>query len=189
MEAVNLETINLFTENILKQIEKNNTEIIKKAIHQYKKDEEDIKRKTYLRNTKLLLKHYPEFEAHSNNAICSISDLRHRIDNETDYESLLKSNMSEDLFLESIIRSKTRTILLLNHIDTQLLQLKQLCIKKGNIHKYNMLIDYYVIGEIQERIAEKYQCHESQVSSWINEMVNVLTKLLFGIDSFIDVKI
>jgi hypothetical protein len=161
-----------------------------KLIRVFTEQEKERKKKLYLRNTKLLLKHYPEFEAHIRGSIsCKKELLESEFVSELteeEFDELLISAVDEDVYISSIQRTKSRTMLLLNNIDAQLAQLKKICMKKGNIHKYQMLVDYYVNGFTQEVIAEKYGCYVTQVSTWINEMVQALSRLLFGIDCIQD---
>jgi len=174
-------------ERLQKENEKNSIQLIEKAIEVYNKNVSEKNKKLYLRNTKILLKHYSEFEAHINGAItCKKELLESHYMKELADKSLteiLSSNLDEDIYIASIQRTKSRTQLLLNNIDAQLLQLKKLCMKKCIIHKYQILIDYYINGYNMEGLAQKYAVHVSQISKWINEIVQVFSRLLFGIES------
>ena len=171
-------------------LRKQQHDIITSAIESFVKQEKEKEKKSCLRNTKLLLKHYPEFESHVYGAITCKQDLiqsdYYKELSEDEFDDILFSDIDEDVYIKSIQRSKSRTTLLLNNIDAQLRQLKKMCMQKGTIHKYHILYDYYVCGYQMDLIAEKYSCHKSQVSNWINEMTEVLSRLLFGIDSLND---
>jgi hypothetical protein len=193
--ATNIEMlINATAENtaikILSLLHQQQQETIIKSIRVHQEQEKERKKKAYLRNTKILMKHYPEFEAHVRGMFVSKSEMlkSEYVTDMTDeeFDELLISNLDEDVYVASIQRSKSRTMLLLHNIDSQLQQLKKICTKKGIIHKYQMLEDYYVNGYTQENIAEKYGCYVTQVSAWVNEMIQCLSKLLFGVDGIED---
>lgn len=182
-------TVNTAFEKFYNKLQNQQQSTILKALKTNKVREKEKKEKIYYKNTRLLLRHYPEFEAHVRGSItCKKELLESEYYNEMDtekvnIENLLLANVDEDVYISSIQRTKSRTQLLLNNIDSQLAQLKKICIKKGNVYKYDMLIDSYVNGYTQELIAEKYGCHKTQVSMWTNEMANALSRLLFGVDS------
>ncbi len=177
-------SIDICVDKIMERMQENNIEIAQRAVRNFVKDEKEKRKNKYLRNTKLLLRHYNEFQAHANNSITCMKDLKNFEDYlpvETNF-----NNFDEDVYISSIIRSKTRTILILSHIDCHLKQLEKLAIKKGIFHKYQMLHDHYINGKTQERIASQNDCYTAQVSKWINEMIIILNKLLFGIDTIND---
>ena len=118
-----IELMDICVNKILERMEENNINIAKKAVQNFIKEEQERRKNKYLRNTKLLLKHYNEFQAHANNAVACLSDLKKLEDYIPDEKNFI--NFDEDVFISSIIRSKTRTVLILTHIDCQLNQLKK----------------------------------------------------------------
>jgi len=175
---------------ILTLLQEQQQGMIIKSIRVNQEQEKERKKKLFLRNTKILLKHYPEFEAHVKGMFVSKSEMLESeyindMSNE-EFDELLISNLDEDVYIASIQRSKSRTMLLLYNIDAQLSQLKKICIKKGAEYKYQILEDYYINGFTQESIAEKHGCYITQVSKWNNEMVQYLSRLLFGVDGIED---
>ena len=69
------------------------------------------------------------------------------------------------------------------HIDMALEQLKRKQIKKGTVDKYNALTKHYIDEKNYEEISEELKCSVITPRRWINEMIDELSVLLFGIDS------
>lgn len=184
-EAIVESICNKFIIAIEDTIEEKTKQLIAEGIRTHICNEREKMKKTYLRNTKILLKHYPEFEAHVHGSITCRRELE-----ESEYlkdkslaEIMFASNIDEDIYIASIQRTKARTRLLLANIDVQLEHLRRYSIERGILHKYNCMQDFYIKGYAQQVIAEKYQCHSAQVSTWCNEMVDIFSRLLFGYDS------
>ena len=56
-------------------------------------------------------------------------------------------------------------------------------IKKGTVDKYNALTKHYIDEKNYEEISEELKCSVITPRRWINEMIDELSVLLFGIDS------
>lgn len=177
-------------DEIVSEIKFGMVDSVKMGIAEYQKITEAKRKSVFLRNTKILLKHYKEFEAHIHGAITCKQELitSDLADDMTDdeFERLMKSDLREDVFIESIQRSRSRTFLLLSNIDSYMLQLKKICMANHRIHKFQMLEEYYVFGYTQEVIAERHGCHAPQVNAWISEMTKSLSRLMFGKDAIED---
>jgi hypothetical protein len=179
--------IKQITDKVIDTMAQQSKNIIDEAITDYVKRTHDTRQRNYYRNTKILLSHYSELEAHVKASICNKEEFMdsEASDDMTDeeFERLMKSDIREDVFLESIQRSRTRTFLLLTNIDSYMIQLKRICTEKKLLMRYKMLEEYYVFGYTMDLIAEMHGCHIPQVSVWISDMVKMLSRIMFGHDA------
>lgn len=147
----------------------------KEAIREYDKEKKLEQKKKVFHNTKLLLKHYNDLKTHVDKAIYDINSL------EWDLEEIGELERDE-LYILSIRRSKSKTLIMIAHIDMAMEQLKKKQYHLCTIEKYQALESYYFNEETYENIAEKLNCGVITVRRWVNEMINELSILLFGID-------
>jgi uncharacterized protein YjcR len=155
------------------------------SFRKFKKMEFDDQQITNFRNTKLLLKNYNELLAHASKSVTCLQDI---IDNKYDFDDdelqlMLTKNIEEDVYINSIKRTRSRTLLMVNHIERHLVELRKIAENKGCLHKYQMLYDFYIIGRKQESIAEEHNCHVVQVSNWIKEMLDEYNILIWGVEA------
>lgn len=143
------------------------------AIRRYKEKEKEEARKKRFHNTDLLLKNYNSLVDHINKSKDSIDDI------ETfDFERL----KSDDEFIQSIRRSRIRTAIMVEDINTQIEVLKKKMVAKGQEEKYKTIELIYFQGKTYEETAELLNCGVATVHRWKNEMVKELGLLLFGVD-------
>ena len=119
--------------------------VAKEAIKEFDKEQKEKKKKKVFHNTKLLLKHYNSLKTHVEEAIDDVKKIH--VDSEID------DICSDELYITSIKRSKSKTLIMIAHIDMALDQLKRKQIKKGTVDKYNALTKHY----IDEKTMRKYQ--------------------------------
>lgn len=158
-------------EDINKVVEK----IVKVAIREYDKEQQEEKKKRILHNTKLLMTHYNDLKDHVLN---SISDLSQLESSKFDVNNLYE----DDLYILSIKKSKTKTMIMVAHIDAAMDILKLQQIKAGTLEKYMALDKHFIGGETYEKIAEELNCGVITARRWVNEMLGKLGIFLFGID-------
>lgn len=158
-------------EDINKVVEK----IVKVAIKEYDKEQQEEKKKKVLHNTKLLMTHYNDLKDHVLN---SISDLSQLESSNFNVDNLYE----DDLYILSIKRSKTKTMIMIAHIDAAMNILKSQQIKAGTLEKYNALEKHFIYGETYEKISEDLNCGVITSRRWVNEMLGKLGIFLFGID-------
>lgn len=163
---------------IAKEIKGNETkDIIRQAIKEYDlKKIKEQKRKVF-HNTKLLLKHYNDLQLHVNKAIDNIESLG------TDARLKNDELDRDELYILSIRRSKSKTLIMIAHIDMSLKQLKQKQKKLSSIEKYLALERYYIKEHSYEQVSEDLNCSVITARRWVNEMTTELGVLLFGIDA------
>lgn len=153
----------------------NNKEIIKEAIREYRKEEQNKAKKNIEHNTKLLMKNYNSFQQFVDNAITSAKDL------DINIEGL----EPDELYIYSIKKSKTRTILMLAQIDVALDLLKRKQKRLKTMIKYKAFKRFYIDEKTIRDIAEELHCSELTIRRYINEMTQNLGIYLFGADGLI----
>ena len=88
-------------------------EAAREAIRQYKEDERKTRKKTILRNTRVLLEHYINLKSHADKA-------RYKAGDEIILDGgcvSIKRQGQEEIYIESIKRSRIVTMIILSHID------------------------------------------------------------------------
>lgn len=152
----------------------------KVAIKEYDKEKRKEQKEKVFHNTRLLLLHYNDLKSHISNAIDDINKLKENELIESDFIDMSKTY--DELYILSIKRSKTKTLIMVAHIDTALDTLKQKQIRLASYEKYLALEKYFIEEKTYEAIAEELNCGVATARRWVNEMINALGVLLFGID-------
>ena len=88
--------------------------VAKEAIKEFDKEQKEKKKKKVFHNTKLLLKHYNSLKTHVEEAIDDVKKIH--VDSEID------DICSDELYIASIKRSKSKTLIMIAHIDMALEQ-------------------------------------------------------------------
>lgn len=148
---------------------------VKQAIKEYDKEKLQEQKKKVFHNTRLLLKHYNDLKSHVENAIDDVKRL------ENDLEDLGDLDRDE-LYILSIKKSKSKTLIMIAHIDMSMEILKQKQYKLCSSEKYEALRNYFIEEKTYEEIAELLNCGVVTARRWVNEMINELSIYLFGID-------
>jgi hypothetical protein len=162
--------------NIEETINKAAKESAKEAIKEFDKEKRQEQRKKVFQNTKLLLSHYNDLKQHVENAIDDVRQL------ETDLIDLGDIERDE-LYILSIKRSKSKTLIMIAHIDMAMEVLKQKQIKLCSLEKYDALKYFYINLLDYEEIAAKLNCNERTARRWMNEMIEELSVYIFGVDA------
>jgi hypothetical protein len=158
------------------------------GVMQYIKQQEEewIKdRNAALYNTRLLLRNYHKLIHHYKQAICRESDL----DTDTfDIDLIVDQFSIKEVVIESVSISKKRTIIMMEHLRTCLRILESDYLPQPE--KYQAFRIFYLdettatlrIGERYKVVAEKLHCAERSARNWVDELVEALSVLLWGID-------
>jgi len=159
-------------------------EVIKKAVTEAIKEfdikrQEDAKSKV-LHNTRLLLTNFNSLNKHFEDAVDSLVYIKLDEEDNSSCESI-ESN--DKLFILSIRRSKFRTMIMVSHIKAALEDLKEECIKRNQVNKYEVIEMYYLHNVPFDKIAAELGCTEMTIRRWKNEMVQALGVYLFGVDA------
>lgn len=138
-----------------------------------------------LRNTKLLLRNYHMLKEHAENSVFGRTQM------EESALDILESMMSlydNEVIIESIKRSATRTAVIVTHIETMFSLYDVYCKKSQNPQieqrRYDVLWDRYMaeqtltVGEI----AKKQNISTRSVYDDIDEATERLSALIFGVD-------
>lgn len=149
------------------------------ALRLQRNEERQRIRKNRYHNTELLLKNYLRLVDHKENAKERASDI-------LDLEEL----DIDEVIIQSIKRSRVRTVVMINQIETCVEILKARQEAKGQGEKYEVIFRLYMDearrdiewGERIQMVAEELYCSEASIRRWKNEMVRELSVLLFGVD-------
>ena len=143
------------------------------ALKDFKQEERKDIKKTVFRNTEKLLRNYNSFIEYYEQAKDSIEDVA---------AENMTFDCSNELFIESIRRSKTRTVIMVAHIEAALEKLKADCLRKQQMDKYKIIEMIYLQGRTADEVAEKLSCSTMTVSRWRREMVEDMSVKLFRVD-------
>lgn len=129
-------------------------------------------------NTRLLLRNYHNFKNRC-------EELKESNKIETEEDPFIEI-AGEYLSVESLTRSSTRTMKMLNFIDKMLEFYKHDCERQGKeaLRKYNTLMCFYIDEDKKtyDDLAELHNINERTVRRDLNEAVQALSVLVFGID-------
>ena len=173
--------------NIDMLIEKVTNIAAEKAISTYENRRKEELKYSYdrkLRNTKLLLKHYKDFKRHVNNSIFKVSNVS---ENAIEIlEELINTKITENLFVESISNSVSRTNIIISHINTMINIYEAYSKQHGELEerKYRIIYKRF-IDEKQwsiKEIATSEYIDNRTVYRDINLACGKISVFLFGID-------
>ncbi len=160
------------------------------AIKLYKKEEKEHSKRNALRNTGLLMSRYIELSEHYENIKYRATEIKEEIE-PIDFKSVSR----EDIIIDSIKRSKIRTMIILSQINSAVKFLEVSMKQRGEAEKCEVLRRLYMdpekrdmkyhnrVLEVVEEMAEQGKpCSESSVKRWSSEMLDELSVKLFGVD-------
>jgi len=97
----------------------------------------------------------------------------------------LEELSAEDIYINSIIKSKLRSIVMIAHIDKCLKLLEEEMIRKEWPDKYEAFKSFYLDRDTQEDIAERFDTTDRTIRRWISELTDILSVYLFGADAIV----
>jgi hypothetical protein len=167
----------------MKLSEKHIEVITRTAIEAYKeqiKSAEKTKHDRRLRNIKLLLRNYRSFKLHGAGINLEIKEL----DNLLEIESL----DTDEFAIESIKRSKQRTLAMLKFIEKMMSVYKVLCDQSGKEDDrriYQSVYQMYISDErlSSSEIATRQNTDPRTVYRDVDKACKTLSALIFGVDS------
>lgn len=145
------------------------------AVREYEKSQKKNKRVKVFQNTKKLMENYGRICQSIQEGVSKLSEM----DNKNELEEFTE----EDIFINSILKTKLRSIVMIAHIDKCLKLLEDEEIRKETPEKYKAFKMFYLDGVVQENIAEKLCCTDRTVRRWISELTGLLSVYLFGADA------
>ena len=137
-----------------------------------------------LHNTKLLLRNYRALKLNSENSIFS------RMQMEESAADILESMMgiyNDQIIVESIKNSATRTAIILTHVETMIGAYQVLCEKSDNEidnRRYDIIYQLYISDDklTRKELAEKWSIDKSTTYNDEKIAIERLSALIFGID-------
>lgn len=167
-------------------------EAFKRAEQQYRKETND--RRLY--NTKMLLRGYRKLKMHTDNAVYDISSaLKEPLspyDDAEDERDTLQGLWDclnagyDDLYIESILRSKTRTKTMVSHIDRMLVLYARYCEEfdlTEDLRRFNVVKALFIDPRPRSaaNIAAEYFIDARTVYKWVDYICGDLSALIFGL--------
>lgn len=156
-----------------------------KAFEKERKREYSGRANRRLRNTKLLLRNYRMLKEHAENSVFGRTQM------EESAMDILESMMSmydNEVIIESIKRSATRTAIIVSHIENMFELYHSYCdhssTRELNLRRYNVVWDMYMAEDplSVKEIADKQNISKDSVYSDLRVGIERLTALIFGVD-------
>lgn len=156
-----------------------------KTFEQERKKEYNSRGDRRLRNTRLLLRNYHLLKEHAQNSVFGRTQM------EESAFDILESMMAlydNEVIIESIKRSATRTAVIVSHIETMFGLYEACCEKSQNkdidMRRYDVVWDMYMAEDTlsAKEIAEKQHISKDTVYSDLRVATERLTALIFGVD-------
>lgn len=138
-----------------------------------------------LRNTKLLLRNYHMLREHAKRSVFGRTQME---ESALDILESMMSMYDNEVIIESIRRSATRTAVIVSHIETMFGLYYSYCersVKKElDMRRYNVVWDMYMAEDILsvKETADKYNISTDSVYSDVRVGVERLSALIFGVD-------
>lgn len=156
-----------------------------KTFEQERKREYSERADRRLRNTKLLLRNYHMLKEHAENSVFG------RVQMEESAADILESMMSmydNEVIIDSIKRSASRTAIIVSHIEVMLGLYESYCEKSASREvdrrRFGVLWDRYMAEQPLDvkEIAQKYNMSKENVYSDLNVATERVSALIFGVD-------
>ena len=138
-----------------------------------------------LRNTRLLLRNYHMLKEHAENSVFGRTQMK---ESALDILESMMSMYDNEVIIESIKRSATRTAVIVSHIETMFGLYAAYCDKSQNrdieMRRYEALWDMYMAGDTLsvKEVAKKQHVSKDTVYTDIKMAIEKLTALFFGVD-------
>ena len=156
-----------------------------KTLEQERKKERSQRTDRRIRNTKLLLRNYHMLKEHAEKSVFGRTQM------EESALDILESMMSiydNEVIIESIKRSATRTAVIVSHIETMFGLYAAYCEKSRNreidTRRYEVVWDMYMAEHTMtaKEIAQKQHISKDTVYSDVRNSIERLIALIFGVD-------
>lgn len=148
------------------------------AVREFEKSQKKNSKARVFQNARLLMENYNRICRSVQEGVSELSDVDHGED--------LEELSAEDIYINSIIKSKLRSIVMIAHIDKCLGLLKEEMVHEDSLEKYEAFMMFYFNKDTtQEDIAEKFNTTDRTVRRWILELTRILSIYLFGADAIV----
>ncbi len=156
-----------------------------KAFRQKQKEEYAGRADRRLRNTKLLLRNYHMLKDHAGQSVFGRTQME---ESALDILESMMSMYDNEVIIESIKRSATRTAVIVSHIETMFRLYYSYCdnsvTRELDMRRYNAVWDAYIADNplSVSEIARKQHISKDSVYMDIRVSIEKLTSLIFGVD-------
>lgn len=156
-----------------------------KMFEQERKKEQGKRADRRLRNTKLLLRNYHMLKEHAENSVFGRTQME---ESAIDILESMMSMYDNEVIIESIKRSATRTAVIVSHIETMFGLYEAYCGKAPNreieMRRYEVVWDMYMADNTlsAKEIANKQNISTRNVYEDIKVATERLSALIFGVD-------
>lgn len=157
------------------RIEKVAKAAAKEAIAELKEEERKSRKVKIFRNTEALMKNYDRMVKSVQEGVSNLSDLT-----EDPIEGLEDDS---NMFIDSIVRSKLRSLIMLAHVDKCLKLLEDEEYERNTHERYLAFKFYYIDHMSHESISEVLNCTDRTSRRWVNELTRNLSVYIFGVDA------
>lgn len=148
------------------------------AVREFEKSQKKNRKVRVFQNARKLMENYNRICKSVQEGVSELSD----VDDGEELEEL----SAEDIYINSIIKSKLRSIVMIAHIDKCLGLLEEEMIRKETPEKYEAFkMCYLEEGITQEDIAERFDITDRTVRRWMTELTRILSIYLFGADAIV----
>ena len=146
-----------------------------------------------LHNTRLLLKNYRKLKEHFENAIYTLEEERAVGEMKPGeiWKLLSNSEPDDEIFIESICKSATRTMIILQHLDRMLEIYEAFCEHSSmeSLKRQCRVMKARYLEEPQvsmSDIADREHIHKRTAEKDLDAAIESITALIFGIDAIKD---
>ncbi len=156
-----------------------------KTFEQERRKANNNKANKRLRNTKLLLRSYHMLKAHAERSVFGRTQME---ESALDILESMMSMYDNEVIIESIKRSATRTAIIVSHIETMFGLYEAYCGNASNkeieMRRYEVAWDMYMADDILsvKDIAKKQHMSKDNVYADLRVATEKLTALIFGVD-------
>lgn len=156
-----------------------------KTFEQERKKEYSSRADRRLRNTKLLLRNYHMLKEHAENSVFGRTQMG---ESALDILESMMSMYNDEVIIQSIKNSATRTAIIVTHIETMFGLYYSYCDRSVNreidIRRYNVVWDMYMAEQMlsAKEIADKQYISKDTVYADLKVAVEKLSALIFGVD-------
>lgn len=156
---------------------------VREALDRISKEKEEKRKSRFdrrLRNTDLLLKNYNKFVAHCNTALYTSRQLKQA--NAIDILDEVEDD-EDEVYVRSIMRTRERTFLIVNHIKRILGYYKYITKSEPEKErKYRVLVGLYIDKKTYSQMAEELYCSTKTIERDRKDAIEELSVLIFGVD-------
>ena len=181
------------SESIVRDAARAGAEALRKEQNAIRKRENARQIDRRLHNTRLLLKNYRMLKEHFQNAIYTLEE--QQADTEPKpgdiWKLLNQTAPTEEIYIEAICKSATRTMIILQHLDRMLDIYAAFCDRSpmDSVKRQYRILKARYLDETQismADIADREHVHKRTAEKDLDAAIESVTALIFGIDAIKD---